>query len=206
MPKIIPIASILSLILVILGGVFLWYPIIEEAEKQKMTLDVKNQQFIINQSYYTETTQKLSKLETSYEEEIKKMKEAFPPDSPGSSVPDLFNFMINKVGSWGPSLNSISLGNISASGIEPHIEEISFSTSLTSRYDTFKEFLNQLYKNARVITIDSISFSSPGSEDFFDFTVSYKTYYYKEEPKIGADSEILDLGPGFDSDFSLPPI
>lgn len=176
MSRLLPIISISLLVLLILGVVFLWWPKYQNFSDLKAELEKKERELEKKREYFT-NLEALSKRLEGYPEELAKIDSALSVDP---SIPALFNF-IQKVSSEnGLILESLSLGKISSSQEEQvEIQKISLSASVTGSYSAFKNFLSTVYKNARLIEVESIKFPSLEGEDLFTFDFSLETYSYK---------------------------
>lgn len=174
--RLIPIISVCLLILLILGGVFLWLPKLQDFLDLRAELEKKEIELKQKEDYFAKLNS-LSKQLEEYPEELAKIDSALPIDP---SIPALFNF-IQKVSSEnGLILEKLDLGQISSSKKKTGVKEISFSISVSGSYPAFKNFLSAIYQNARLIDTDSIKFSSPEGEGLFIFDLTLATYSYLE--------------------------
>ena len=59
------------------------------------------------------------------------------------------------------------------------VREFPIIMSMLGTYDSFKNFLEALEKNLRLVDMDSLSFSATGATDLFSYNLKLKTYYQK---------------------------
>lgn len=163
-PRIIPIIGVCVLIVLILGGVFLWQPEYDKFKKLSLDLAVKTKELEQKQAYFANLTGISKKLE-GYKEELTKLDNALPS---GLSFPDLFNYIQKTASENGIVLEAISSGG--EPGVVPNqdAQEVLFPVSLSGPYSSFKNFLSAIYQNSRLIEVRSISFVPPekGKTDF----------------------------------------
>lgn len=60
---------------------------------------------------------------------------------------------------------------------EQLIKELPVDLVVIGTYQSFKDFLNALERNLRIIDVISLNFTSAGDTDLYTFTVRLKTYY-----------------------------
>jgi len=185
--RLIPIISIIALILLGAGGYFFCWPKYQEFKQQGTLLEEKNRALEEKNNYYLKL-ETLSNRIDAYKEELDKINSALPAEP---SLPVLFDFMQKTSMENGLILGDISSskGAISSlrSGGNTGIEKVSLSIFLSGSYSAFKNFLSAIYKNSRLIEVDSVSFSSPTEGELFDFNLSLETYVFpkKEVEKAG---------------------
>ena len=187
MSRIVPIISIVLLFLVILGGVFLWWPKYEEFTNLKQELAIKTEELQQKQEFFNKLNELAQKLE-GYKEQLAKIGTALPEEL---LIPDLYNYILKTVSENGLILKNIKGEKdvVAQTGYEA-VQKFSFSLSLAGSYEAFKNFLSVIYQNARLIEVDSIKFgSSQGKTNIFDFSVGLSTYY---EPR----TQIKEQTPG----------
>jgi Tfp pilus assembly protein PilO len=180
MNRIFPIASISLLILVILGGVFLWWPKYQEFGVASSDLAVKNAALKQKQDYFIKLNDLSRKME-SYTEQISKIDGSLAEKI---DIPALFNFMLNITAENGLILKDI----VASQGPSPSGETASnffpFSISVSGSYGASKNLLSALYQNSRLFEVDLIQFSSAKEEakDMFDVSLNLSIPYY---PGVG---------------------
>ncbi len=187
--RLIPIISVIILILLGVGGYFFWWPKYQEFKQQGTLLEEKTRGLEEKNNYYSKLEAISNKLD-SYKDEFDKIKTALPAEA---SLPILFNFMQKTSMENGLILSDISSSKGAISSSEnsgkTRIEKISLSLSLSGSYSAFKNFLAVIYKNSRLIRVNSISFSSPTEEELFNFSLSLETYIFpnKEVEEAGVN-------------------
>lgn len=195
MSRISPIISIGLLILLVLGGIFVYWPKYEKFKELNSELEIKDKAFAQKQEYFAKLNNLSKKLE-DYKDQIAKIDSAFPQEI---SEPDLFNFIQKESSKNGLILKKIGSSRIVSSQSEGEaVQEISFSVSVSGSYSAFKNFLFTLYQNSRLIEVSSIKFSSKDKTDLLDFDLGLTTYYY---PK----PEVKEPMPGESSVGNPPP-
>jgi len=186
MSRFILVISFFLLVFLILEGVLLWWPKLQDFLNLKEQLEVKEAEIKQKEEYFTELNS-LSRKMKDYSEELAKIDSALPEDP---SIPALFNFIQVKSSENGLILENLTLGKIGPSLDKPGVNQISFNISVSGSYFAFKNFLFILYKNVRIIDVSSIKFSSFGEEkrNLFVFDMSLVTYSYaglEKEEKTG---------------------
>jgi Tfp pilus assembly protein PilO len=210
----IPIISVIGvfiLFVAILGGYYFWLPEYGDFQTLKLKLEAERKRIAYAEEHFSKLQDISRKLE-EYKDEIKKIDSALPVEF---SISALFNFIQGNCSKNGLILEEISLDKSSLSGlgkITPgensasseasqtgaqldvrqegdDIEDIPFSISVFGTYSGFKDFITDIYKNARIIEVDSIEFSSDFSEegieagsreDLFVFDLRLKTHHYRQ--------------------------
>jgi Tfp pilus assembly protein PilO len=184
MSRLLPIISISLLVLLILGVVFLWWPKYQSFSDLRAELEQKERELEQKRKYFA-NLEALSKKLEGYPEELTKIESALSVDP---SIPALFNFIQKASSENGLILEKLSLAKVSSSPEQQaEIQKISFSVSVSGSYSAFKNFLSVIYKNARLIEVESIKFSSPEGADLFTFDFNLETNSYKEPPSGGQE-------------------
>ena len=120
---------------------------------------------------------------SAYQAEMAKVQSALPEDP---SLASVFYFFQESAKQNGLLLTSISFSSTKreqANKEKTEIKEDIFSVEVTGSYTAFKNFLSTVERSARLIEIESISFSSKKEEesvskDLFSFELSVKVYSY----------------------------
>jgi len=187
MSRFIPIISVILLVILFVGGYFFWWPKYQEFNRQNTVLEQETKALEQKNNYYSKLKEISNKL-AAYKDEINKIDSALPAET---SLPVLFDFIKKTSMENGLVLNSISpsgAGNSSSKYDKSNVntetsakstagvEKISLSISLSGTYPALKNFLSAIYKNARLIEVNSISFSSPSEADLFNFDLSLEVY------------------------------
>lgn len=177
------------LILLVIGGYFLWWPKYQELGDKKLEVEGKDTEIRQKEEY-------LSKLEvfsdrlSGYSDELAEIDFALPTEP---SIAALFIFFQKTSSENGLILKDTDLGELFSSEApktpEERIQKMPFSISVTGSYPALKNFLSVVYKNTRLIEVNSISFSSPEEKGLFIFNLALETHAYqpkaeKEEAEI----------------------
>jgi Tfp pilus assembly protein PilO len=161
-------------ILLILGIIFLWWPKYQDFNNLRFEVRKKEVQLENKEQYFSELEGYSLKLK-GYSSELSKINSALP-ENPG--IPDLLLFL-EKTGSQnGLALEKVHLDKISPLEQNSEIKKISLNLSFSGSYPAFKSFLSMVEKNARLIGVESISFSTPAKGEIFTFDLTIKTYSY----------------------------
>jgi len=176
MKHIFPIISVCLLILVILGGIFLWRPQFQQFREKTLRLQEKEVELEQKKEHYTKIADVYAQL-SDYEEELAKIDSALPKEL---STPTLLYFIQKKASENGLILEEIKMGRIiSEQENEAGIQEVSFVVSVAGSYSAFKNFLTAVYNNAKLVEVDSISFGALREEEsLFTFELSLSTNFY----------------------------
>jgi Tfp pilus assembly protein PilO len=168
----------ISLALAILFGLGLVWPKYQAFSNLQAEIEARNKELESKRDYFSQV-EKISQDLKIYEAQLAKISSALPPDP---SLPALFNFLQKSASQSGLILEKISLGGIVAQKKDEKpgvIKEIMVNMELSGSYESFKNFLSAMEKSARLIEVESISFSSPEEPgDPFSFELSIKTQSY----------------------------
>ena len=126
---------------------------------------------------------KSSKKLDEHQEELTKIDSALPSEF---SAPSLLKFLQKIAPENGLVLTAVSSSLAQPLSQRNDIKEIQSSLSLSGSYSSLKNFLKVLEKSARLIKIDSVSFSTSQKKEgetaeiskIFDFQLEVKTYSY----------------------------
>ncbi len=183
--KIILIASISLIVISIVLGYFFVLPKYNELKQQKLDLANLEKAIESKNNYYLSIS-RISKEMGKKKEEIDKLSSALPSKMP---LPVLFNYFENLVEENGLVFDDISSdarGNSldnKKENVDAGIKKIRLSVSVSGSYEDFKKFLDVLWKSAKLIDINSISFSSP-KEGSFNVNLSLTTYFLPENQQM----------------------
>ena len=171
--------SIICFALVLIIGLVLFFPKYQDFRFVKLQLNTKEKEILDKQEYFSEIDRISEKLK-EYPGELAKIDSALPFNP---SLPFLFDFFQKISSQNGLILKNISGGyassSSSSSSSSPSIKEIKISLSLSGSYPAFKNFLTSLEKSARLIEVESISFSFfPETGSAVSFNVIVKTHSY----------------------------
>lgn len=189
MSRLIPIVSVFLLFFIIIGGYLLWWPRYQDLRNVKLELGKKEKLFKEAEEHLSGLNAISNELE-GYKEELAQIDSAFPTES---SPPALFNFIRRTSAQNGLILKSMNLQLASGQSKEK-IQKISFSVSVTGSYSSFKNFLSSIYKNTRLIEVNSISFSSAGEKEgesnLFTFSMALETQIYN--PSVQEQQPVVE--------------
>lgn len=167
-----PIVTIVLFLGSIAIAVFLVFPTYEKFRVVSQDLQNARKEYQYLSEYYA-NLEKLQEGLLQYESALKKIDAALPQKL---SLPALFAYLLQATSQNGLVLVEFGDPSTEASNI-PSIKDTSIELSLSGAYDSLKNFLGSLYRNAKLIDIQSISFSAPADEAF-DFKVRIKTHSY----------------------------
>lgn len=171
MPRLLIIG--LSLILTLILGMILLWPKYQELKILTFQVQEKETELQYRQDYLSQLSQISSEFK-NYQKELAIIDSALPPEP---SLPSLFDHLLKQASSAGLILKKIKLGSISQAKtstvsldekmgqeiqtvIEERYKEIEVDLELSGLYPAFKDFLLNLEKSARLIEIESFSYSS----------------------------------------------
>jgi Tfp pilus assembly protein PilO len=206
MSRFIPIISVILLVILLVGGYFFWWPKYQEFRRQSAALEQETKALEQKNNYYSKLEEISNKL-AAYKDEINKIDSALPAEA---SLPVLFDFIKKTSMENELILNSISPSGAGKSSSKYNksnanteisaetaagVEKISISISLSGAYPALKNFLSAIYKNARLIEVNSISFSSPSEADLFNFDLSLETYVLPNPETAPAKTASPEVAP-----------
>lgn len=176
MTRLIPIVSIVLLLLIIVGGIFVLRPQYDNFQSLSNQLDNLKIDLRQKQEYYSKLADINTKLE-QYKSEIAKIDNAIPTDH---SAAALWDYFVKTAPGNGLILKEISDGITPSSKATDRVQKIPISVSLVGSYAGFKNFLGAVYRSSRIIEVESIKIepSSKGGNDF-SFDLSLVTHSYK---------------------------
>lgn len=166
-----PITIIVSFLLTLILGVVLIYPryqdlqfIQEKIEGLKIELQSKEEYL----SNLNEVSEELKK----YEIELSIINSALPS---GHFLPALFDFLQKACSQNGLILKAMSpVSGLPSEGFK----ETRVNLNMTGSYASLKSFISVLENSARIIELESFSFSSSEELSPFDFNMAIKVYSY----------------------------
>lgn len=177
---------LISLVVILVIGVFLIWPKYQELKVAQLKLVQKQVELENLGQYNLQLEEHFRKLQ-QYEKELAYIDFALPSDF---DFPSLFHFLQKTC-----SQNGLVLKNIGPSFVPPAdaseeevsngqapqkktIRGLATTLELSGSYKAFLNFLSALEKSARLIEVESISFSSPEGEDIFSFQLLVKAHSY----------------------------
>jgi len=175
------------LVVLIVGGYFLWLPKYQEFQTNNAKLNAEGEKIKKKKEYLFELEGHLNNL-SEYEENLSKIDSALPLEySPAS----LYSFIQKTGAESGIMVSQAEFSRTGASredknlssGLE--INSIDIGISLEGDYASFKEFISIIFKTSRLIEVRSLSFSSssdeePSSSLVFELELTCNYYLEKE--------------------------
>lgn len=191
--RIIPIVIVGLLILLAIGGYFFWWPKYQDFGDKKLEVEGKETEIKQKEGYLSRLEVFSDKM-SEYSDELAKIDSALPADP---SIAALYIFLKTASSENGLILKDTDLGALYSSETlvtsEDRIQKMPFSISVSGSYLAFKNFLSVVYRNTRLIEVNSISFSSPEEgEDLFTFNLALRTHAYQEIEEEGEGAETLE--------------
>jgi Tfp pilus assembly protein PilO len=129
----------------------------------------KRHEFETSDRYFQEVSKTSEKLK-NYQSEISKIDNALPEDP---SIPSLFDFLQKSSSKSGLLLENI--GSVSFSE-EGSLKKWTTNLELKGDYPSFKNFISNIEKSARLIKVEKISILSEEESLSFALTVSVFSY------------------------------
>ena len=162
---------IICFLLTILSGVFLLYPKYQDFVVLEKQVEAKENQLQSKQEYLSNLSQNSEQLK-KYEEKLLVINTALPTTL---SLPSLFDLLQKTA-----SQNGLIIKDMDSSCVTnlEGIQDIKVDLKAIGSYSSFKNLISVLEKSARMIEIESFSFSTPEKEEIFDFVLTIKAYSY----------------------------
>ena len=179
MPR--PLAIIIGLILLVALGIAVVFPKYQNLNLLQLKIKEKEAALQSEKEYFSSISEISEKLK-QYEESLSKINSALAAE-PG--LPALFNFLQTAASQNGlvlkkiaPTMPSPLKEELVKEGWSLEIRETGINLTVTGSYPSFKNFLSTVEKTARMIEIESISFSAPEEAGPIDFNLRIKVYSY----------------------------
>ncbi len=152
-------------------GVFLLYPKYQNFVVFEKQIKAKENELQSKQEYLSNLSENSEQLK-KYQEKLLVIDAALPSTL---SLPSLFD-LLQKIASQ----NGLIVKDMNSSYVtNPEgIQEVRVDLKIVGLYSSFKSFISVLEKSARMIEIESFSFSTPQEGEIFDFILTMKTYSY----------------------------
>lgn len=142
----------------------------KRVEEKKTEIQSKEEYFV--------NLKHLSEELKNYQTQLSKIDSALPED-PG--LPILFDFLQKSAAQSGLVLTSVkpllSPARPTLEEEKPEFQETKIELTVSGSYSAFKNFLSILEKSARLIELESLTFSTP-KEETFKFDLRIKVYSY----------------------------
>ena len=165
------IIIIICFLLTIILGAFLLYPKYQDFVVLKKQIEAKENQLQSKQEYLSNLSENSEQLK-KYQEKLLVIDAALPSTL---SLPSLFD-LLQKIASQ----NGLIVKDMNSSYVtNPEgIQEVRVDLKVVGLYSSFKSFISVLEKSARMIEIESFSFSTPEKGEIFNFILTIKAYSY----------------------------
>ena len=152
-------------------GAFLLYPKYQNFVVFEKQIKAKENELQSKQEYLSNLSENSEQLK-KYQEKLLVIDAALPSTL---SLPSLFD-LLQKIASQ----NGLIVKDMNSSYVtNPEgIQEVRVDLKIVGLYSSFKSFISVLEKSARMIEIESFSFSTPQEGEIFDFILTMKTYSY----------------------------
>ncbi|MBZ9571757.1 type 4a pilus biogenesis protein PilO [Patescibacteria group bacterium] len=185
MPRLI--TAIICLFLTLILGFFIIWPKYQDLRDLKLEIKTRETELNYREEYFSDLN-KISEELKKYEAELSKINDALPDDP---SLPSLLNFLekassqnglvFKKLGSFSTVSLKKPTRTATPSEQQPlspsEIKETRLGFEVSGSYSALKNFLSTLEKSARLIEIETISFSFEEGE-IFSFALEIKTFSY----------------------------
>lgn len=169
-----PIITAILILATIALGVFIIWPDYQEFHRLSQKLDFEKKQLAELEAYF-EDLEKTNEQLKEYEDRLVQLDAVLPGRL---SVPELFTYLQEVSSQNGLLVEGFGDPSQSESKVLPDIKEASFALSFKGQYSAFKNLLSALWRNAKLIEVDQISFSVPEEGNIFDFKVTLRTHSY----------------------------
>lgn len=147
-----------------------------ESLKSKMSEKRIKEVNLENKKEYYKRVSEISNELKNYSEEISKIDFALPQEI---SLPAMYGFFQKRASESGLVLKNENFNSKSISKDNLAVKEYRFDLELAGSYSVFKNFLTILEKSAKIIEVESISFSAPAEDESpFLYSVAVKFYSY----------------------------
>lgn len=179
------------IIIIIAVSYFVVYPSYQEYREVRSEFDFKDEEILARKDYLP----KLESIEdriAEFSDEIKIIDQALPVEP---SIAALFKYFQEATAISGLILDDISITTLFKEEDEPEellpVREMKFSASVIGSYAALKLFLEEVYLTARIIEVESISFSVVESttestteeilvvDDLFNYKMWFKTHAFR---------------------------
>lgn len=190
--KYIPVGLVLIAVLMVLAGYFFVYPEYQSYTVKKKELENKDSEIAAKENYLPKL-EKISEKLLEYNDQVFIIEVAFPSKP---SIAALSNYLQKTIAQSGLILSNIDVSQLfidsEAKEVSGSVKDMLFSATATGSYNSFKSFLLDIYLNARIIEIESFSFSSVQggdaseliSNDLLDYSINLKTHSYNHSYNV----------------------
>jgi len=168
----------ITISLLITVGIYIWFisPRIDTLKDLNSKIELKKTEIQTQENYF-KNLQNISKELASFPDEIAKINSALPENF---SINSLIDFLQKTASVNGLIFKSIDFANASKLKENSNINFLNISLYVFGSYPSFKIFLADLEKSARIIDVEKIYFSSQNQKekDKYDFELELKVYSY----------------------------
>lgn len=163
------------LLLLTLGlAVFMIWPEWQEFSRLWQKLDLEKKRLTQMEKYFARLEEINERLK-GYEDKKEQLDVALPSRL---SVPEFFIYLQEVSDRNGVILGDLTSPSIHESKLRTGLKEASFSLSFKGQYSALKNLLSSFWRSAKLIEVDSMSFSAAGEGNIIDFNVKVRTYSY----------------------------
>lgn len=154
-------------------SIFFTFPKYQEITNLRGQIEEKRIAFQYQEEYLQNLRDLGKKLE-DYKEPLEKVKSALPEEP---DIPSLFNFLQKAASENGLILEGTDTFSVIPPKTEEELGEVQVAFSVSGLYPSFKNFLNTLEKSARLIELETVSFSSLKEGDIFHFSLNIIVHF-----------------------------
>lgn len=168
--------------IIVVGYLFVW-PLYGKYIEIKGVFDIKDEEVKARQEYLPKL-EAISQRLSEHSNEIVIVNSAIPSDVSIAALFDYFEKMTAQSGLILKNVDGSKLFDSSSAGetgeFSKNISKMPFSATLTGEYDSFKNFLRDIYLSSRMINVNLVDFSLIGEDStLFDFKINLETQSYK---------------------------
>jgi Tfp pilus assembly protein PilO len=168
------IATAVIFVGLVLGTIFWVWPRYQSFNATRMEIEKSQLEMADKQEYFSELRNISSRLK-DYGEEFSKIDSSL---SASLTEPELINFVSRIVSESGLILGNVNLSGLTAQENNSQLKKISMDMTVVGFYPALKNLLVNFEKSAKIMEVDSISFSSPAEGETFSFNLKVHTYSY----------------------------
>lgn len=151
-------------------------PSYNDFRKLKVELSIRERQ-IEEEIKYSQKLKDISNQINPYLSELKKIENAFPERD--LILPEFYNFIRQETARSGLVLQNVGIGTTSELDKDSDLMITTFSVSINGSYSSLKAFLSSIYRNIRIVNIDSVSIGAPSDSELFSIVLNVSVYSYK---------------------------
>lgn len=163
--------TILTFLLTLILGVLIIHPKYQELGLLEEKTKIRKAELQSKEEYLT-SLQATSEELKKYQNELSIVNSALPSDP---DLPALFDFLQKTASQNGLIFKEMKPPSVNTTK-EP--KEILLTLQMTGSYSSLKTFLASLGKSARIIEVESVSFTVPEKTALLTFDITIKVYSY----------------------------